>query len=170
MRVSRARFSVALLALVGFFLGLTACRRNPQVGDHVVVDWRGGEYPAVIAGIEGPSKFRVHYDGFSDDWDETIPGTRITGRLSPNAMASPSPEVRAKAAPSASASASAASTRAAPPITVYRPGDRVRVEWHGAIYPADVIAVLGTDRYRVHYEGHGSEWDEDVGLNRIQRK
>ena len=39
-------------------LGLVACRRPNQVGDHVLVDWRGGEYPAVIVGVEGVSRFR----------------------------------------------------------------------------------------------------------------
>ena len=54
----------ALLAI-----GLVGCRRAHQVGDHVLVAWRGGDFPAVIVGVEGPSKFHVHYDGFSEDWD-----------------------------------------------------------------------------------------------------
>ena len=50
------------------------------MGDHVLVDWRGAEYPAVIVGVEGPAKFHVHYDGYSEDWDETVAMTRIRGR------------------------------------------------------------------------------------------
>lgn len=165
------RFSVSITAAaiaLGILFGAVACRRNQQVGDHVMVDWRGGEFPAVVVAIEGPAKFRVHYDGFGDDWDETIPGTRIKSRLTPGVMPPPPAAIRPKLAPSASGSAS--STPAPSPISVYRAGDRVRVEWHGAVYPADVIAALGGDRYRVHYDGYGSEWDEDIGLNRIQRK
>ena len=30
------------------------------------------------------------------------------------------------------------------------------------MYPASIIAVLGDDRYRVHYESYGDEWDEDI--------
>jgi len=152
------------MALVFF----SSCRRAHQIGDHILVDWRGAEYPAVIVGIEGPAKFHVHYDGYSEDWDETIPATRIRGRLSaspvPTPAGPPPNKVRSKAVGSASASASPL------PASVYRVGDRVRVEWHGSIYPATIITALGDDRYRVHYEGYGNEWDEDINMNRIQRK
>jgi len=152
-------------AIVLVWVALAGCRRPNQVGDHVLVEWRGGEYPAVIVGVEGVSRFRVHYDGFSEDWDETVPATRIRGRLSttPGAVA-PAPASKAKIRASASASA------APLPPSVYRLGDRVRVEWHGSMYPATIIAVLGDDRYRVHYESYGDEWDEDIPMSRIQRK
>jgi hypothetical protein len=151
------------LSLVALLV--TGCRRAHQVGDHVLVDWRGSDYPAVIVGVEGPAKFHVHYDGFSDDWDEVIPTARIRGRLS----TSPSP--MQAGAPTKSRSKPGASGSAAPlPPSVYRVGDRVRVEWHGSIYTANVVQVLGDDRYRVHYEGYGNEWDEDIALSRIQRK
>jgi hypothetical protein len=152
---------VALLFLVG-------CRRAHQVGDHVLVAWRGGDYPAVIVGVEGPSKFHVHYDGFSEDWDEVIPATRIRGRLSTAPLpGSTGPHARSRKPP-ASASGSASATPLPP--SVYKLGDRVRVEWHGSNYTATIVSVLGDDRYRVHYEGYGNEWDEDIALSRIQRK
>src|SRR5260221_5046530 len=115
---------VALSLLLGW-------RRAYQVGDHVMVSWRGGDYPAVIVGVEGPSKFHVHYDGFSEDWDEVIPATRVRARLT----ASPSPAPGT--APAVRATRASASGSAAPvPPSVYRLGDRVRVEWHGSIYTA----------------------------------
>jgi hypothetical protein len=147
-------------------LGLIGCRRPHQVGDHILVDWRGGDYPAVIVAVEGPSKFHVHYDGFSEDWDEVIPATRIHGRLS----TAPSPPLPGSAVSRARARASASGSAAPAPPSVYRVGERVRVEWHGSIYPATIVNVLGDDRYRVHYEGYGNEWDEDIALSRIQRK
>jgi hypothetical protein len=151
-------------AAVGIAL-LWGCRRGHQVGDHVLVEWRGAEYSAVIVAVEGPSRFVVHYDGYSDDWDEEIPATRIRGRLSMTPVSGPP----AKPAP-VRARAGASALSDAGPRSVYREGERVRVEWHGSIYPATITGVLGDDRYRVHYEGYGNEWDEDVGLNRIQRK
>jgi hypothetical protein len=156
----------AIWAAIGLLL-LASCRRPNKVGDHVLVSWRGGDYPAVIIGIEGPSRLRVHYDGFSEDWDEVVPATRVLARLSsapgpaPPGPA-PSHKARSKTSPS--------SSTAQLPASVYRVGDRVRVEWHGSIYPATIVTVLGDDRYRVHYESFGNEWDEDVGLGRIQRK
>jgi hypothetical protein len=148
--------------------GLAACRRAHQVGDHVLVAWRGSDYPAVIVGVEGPSKFHVHYDGFSEDWDEVIPATRIRASLStaPSPASTGPQPARRRPPTSASGSASAAPL----PPSVYKLGDRVRVEWHGSTYTASVITVLGDDRYRVHYEGYGSEWDEDIPLSRILRK
>lgn len=147
-------------------IALAGCRRANQVGDHVLVSWRGGDYPAVIVGIDGPAKFHIHYDGFGDDWDEVVPASRIKGRLS----SQPAP-VSTEAAPSKARIKASASSSAAPaPPSVYHQGDHVRVEWHGSIYPATVMNVLGDDRYRVHYEGYGSEWDEDVPLSRIQRR
>ncbi len=156
------------------FFGIAGCRRAHQVGDHVLVEWRGGEYPAVIVGVEGPAKFHVHYDGFGEDWDETIPATRIRGKLStaPGAAPIATPQAKSHPKPGATASVSATASASAAPLlpNVYRLGDHVRVEWHGSIYPATIISVLGDDRYRVHYEGLGNEWDEDVPMNRIQRK
>jgi hypothetical protein len=150
-------------------LFIAGCRRAHQVGDHVLVAWRGSDYPAVIVGVEGPSKFHVHYDGFSEDWDEVIPATRIRGRLStaptPGSTGAIAGRTQ-KLPPGASGSASAAPL----PPSVYKLGDRVRVEWHGSIYSATIVSVLGDDRYRVHYEGYGNEWDEDIALSRIQRK
>jgi len=50
----------------------------------------------------------------------------------------------------------------------YRVGEHVLVEWEeGKFYPAYVVEVKGT-RYRVHFEGYDSRWDEDVGLDRIK--
>ena len=46
----------------------------------------------------------------------------------------------------------------------------MRVEWHGSTYPATILNTLGDDRYRIHYEGYGPEWDEDIAMGRIQRK
>lgn len=154
-------FAIAVL-----LLALTACRRPNQVGDHVLVDWRGGEYPAVIVGVEGVSRFRVHYDGYSEDWDETVPATRIRGRLSTN----PGAVAPAAAAKAARVLASASASAPPAPPSVYHLGDRVRVEWHGSMYPATIVAILGDDRYRVHYESYGDEWDEDIPMSRIQRK
>jgi hypothetical protein len=151
-------------------LGLAGCGRKYRVGDHVVVQWRGGEYPGVITGVEGGAKFRIHYDGFSEDWDELLPSSRVIERLPQSAAApgGPHPWATAPAPASASAQPSAA-PRAPGPRDLYRVGDHVRVEWHGAIYGATVIAVPELDAYRVHYEGYGDEWDETVSASRIQR-
>lgn len=51
----------------------------------------------------------------------------------------------------------------------YRVGDHVLVEWgeERLLYPAFIIERKSKSRYRVHYEGYPSRWDEDVELVRI---
>jgi hypothetical protein len=90
---------------------------------------------------------------------------RLSATMTPGSLPAAAP-VRVRPGPSGSAS----SQPPPEPPGVYRVGDRVRVEWHGSIYPAAITSVLDSDRYRVHYEGYGDEWDETIGLNRIQRK
>ena len=53
---------------------------------------------------------------------------------------------------------------------IHKIGDRVRVEWHGQMYPAVITGIVGQERYRIHYEGYGPEWDETVGLSRLQAR
>jgi hypothetical protein len=51
----------------------------------------------------------------------------------------------------------------------YRVGERVLVEWEeGKFYPAYIIDVHSTTRYRVHFDGYDSRWDEDVGVDKIR--
>ena len=151
---------LACLALLA--LALAACGRAYRVGDHVLVQRGTNELAAVVVSVDGPARLRVHYDGYSDDWDETIAVTRVSSRLDAP-VAPPSSKTRGRPGASASASAS-------PPPTPYRQGDRVRVEWHGSVYGATVVSVADPDHYRVHYDGYGAEWDETVPIARIQRR
>lgn len=148
----RARLlGLALLALAG-------CKRNYQVGDHVYVDWEGGEYPAVIKEQVGPSKFKVHFDGYEEIWDETVVKDRIKRLVEgPAIQPEPPAKVRARALKAAQ-------------TNQFKVGDRVRVDWHGHVYPATITAIIGPERYRVHFEGYGPEWDDNVELQRIQSR
>lgn len=148
----------ALVVALALATAAPGCKRTYAIGDQVLVEWEGQEYPATILKIEGSLKYRVHYDGYDDLWDEVITRDRLRGLVEGRP---PRPEPPAKVRAHA---LSAAKTN------VYRIGDRVRVEWHGQIYPALVTAIVGQERYRIHYEGYGTEWDEIVGLSRIQPK
>ncbi len=81
-------------------------------------------------------------------------GTTVT-----TAAATTTSEPTASAAPSASAPAEEKS--------VYAVGDKVDVIWQGSPYKCTVLAVLPNDKYKIHYVGWGSNWDEVVGLDRI---
>jgi hypothetical protein len=137
-------------------LGLAGCKAKYGVGDHVLVQWETNNYPAYILDVPKPSKFRVHYDGYDAAWDEEVTKDRIKGFVEgPVVAPEPPAKVRAKAIQAAQKN-------------TYKLKDRVRVEWHGQIYPATVTGIVGQEQYRVQYDGYDHEWDEIVGLSRIQ--
>lgn len=139
-------------------LALVACQRSYQVGDEVMVEWEGKEYPALILGQENANKFKVHFEGYEDSWDETVNKARIKGhKKGDEPRPEPPAKVRAKALEAAK-------------TNTYKVGDQIRVEWQGRFYAAHVVEIVGKEQYRVHYEGYGPEWDENVGLSRVQAK
>lgn len=56
-------------------------------GQVVQVEWGGQWYAARVLAIDPNGAFRIHYEGWSDSWDEAVPFTRI--RISPNAQVPP---------------------------------------------------------------------------------
>jgi hypothetical protein len=54
--------------------------------------------------------------------------------------------------------------------TGFKVGDKVQVEWHGSWYKATVIGVPGKDSWRIHYDGYGDSYDENVGPSRIKAR
>lgn len=53
----------------------------------------------------------------------------------------------------------------------YRVGEHVLVEWEdgtGALYPGFVIERVGETRYRIHFEGYDTRFDENVSFNQIK--
>ena len=150
--------SRSLLPFVFGGLMLAACGRSPAVGDRVMVEWESNTYPAMVMEVPSPAKFKVHYEGYDTVWDEVVPRSRIRGLVEGPVAAPEAPaKVRAKAMKAAQ-------------TNVYKMGDHVRVEWHGQIYPATISGIVGQEKYRVSYDGYGREWDEIVGLSRIQPK
>ncbi len=74
--------------------------------------------------------------------------------------------IGAKPAPIASSKVDAG----AAPVLTYNVGEAVMVEWKNSWYPAKVIAVGSGGKYRIHYDGYGSEWDEFVSPARMKKK
>lgn len=137
---------------------LWGCSRAYDVGDHVLVEWEGQIYPAMITEVPGAGKVRVHYDGYDEMWDETIARSRIKGRVTgPVTIPDPPAKVRRTAVEAAKSNK-------------YKVGQRVKVEFHRHYYPAVIVGIVGPEKYRVHYEGYGNEWDENVERSRIQLK
>jgi hypothetical protein len=51
----------------------------------------------------------------------------------------------------------------------YSSGDAVEIEWNGGWYPG-VILETKDGSYKIHYDGHGNEWDEWLGTARLRTK
>lgn len=49
-------------------------------------------------------------------------------------------------------------------------GAAIDVEWHGQYYPATVLGPAKDGKVRIHYDGYGDDWDEDVGDDRIRER
>lgn len=159
MWLSRSSLGVSMVLLSALMSFTSAgCKRRYEVGEKVLVEWEKNTYPAVILETNGPTKIKVHYEGYDPIWDEVVTRERIKGFNDGNAPhPEPPPKVRAKALQAAQ-------------TNVHKIGDRVRVEWHGSMYPAVIVGIVGQERYRIHFEGYGDEWDDTVGLNRIQQR
>ena len=49
-----------------------------KVGDSCMVEWKGSWWPAkVISTRDGNSPYKIHYDGYSNSWDEWVGDARI---------------------------------------------------------------------------------------------
>lgn len=66
---------------------------------------------------------------------------------------------------------------APPPVAAAQPArnsfavdDSVDVEWKGSWYPANVMEVKPQGKYKIHYQGYDSSWDETVGPSRIRAR
>jgi hypothetical protein len=46
-------------------------------GDVVEVQWKDKWYESKILEVQGEDKFKVHYEGWDDKWDEVVEGNRI---------------------------------------------------------------------------------------------
>jgi hypothetical protein len=147
--------------VLGSALLVTACKKPYRIGERVLVEWEEGKlYPAYIVETRGTTRYRVHFDGYDERWDEDVGVDRIRGRIDGPVTPPPAPEkvLRAVGAPTGSAAAVG---------NPYRVGDRVRVIWRGSIYPATVLEVSGKGHLLVHYDGYENAWDEKVPLDRV---
>lgn len=131
---------IILIGLIGSMAWAATSSAACQKGDKGDVLWKGKWYPATVMKSKGDECF-IHYDGYGSNWDEWVGPDRI----------------RIKGAAPVATSGSSFSA-----------GDSVQVQWKGKWYPASVLAVQG-NKYKIHYTGYESSWDEWVGPSRIKK-
>ena len=52
----------------------------------------------------------------------------------------------------------------------FKVGDKVEVKWGSTWYAAEVKAVEGAGKWKIGYDGYGTNWDEIVGPDRIRAR
>ena len=107
---------------------------------HAVV-CSAGDSASVLKVNEDQTRCYIKYDGYGDNWNEWVGEDRI--------------RVKGKAPAEES--------------YTFNVGDPVEVKWKGTWYPASVLSRKG-GKYKIHYDGYGSNWDEWVGNGRIKAK
>ncbi len=58
------------------WVGADRIAQKWKVGDKLSVEWNGKWYPAVIKEIK-EGKYKIHYDGYGDNWDEWVTTARM---------------------------------------------------------------------------------------------
>ena len=46
----------------------------------IKINWKGSVYPGVITQVVGKDQYKIHYDGYGNEWDEVIGPNRIMGK------------------------------------------------------------------------------------------
>lgn len=135
------RHMLALLLLLA--LGLqtsTAFAALCEKGDQAKVLWKGTWYAATVTDVDSESdQCFIHYTGYDNSWDEWVGADRI--------------QILEASSPGKASQ--------------YKTGQAVEVNWKGTWYPAKILSAKG-GRYKIHYEGYNSSWDEWVGPERIR--
>jgi hypothetical protein len=57
----------------------TATADGWKPGDEVDIEWKGEWWKGRVVALED-DKIRIHYDGYSDRWDETVAPERVRAR------------------------------------------------------------------------------------------
>jgi len=140
------RKHLKLLLIISVFASLLMGARPAaaalcKVGDSASVLWGGKWWPATVLSVnKAGTKCKIRYKGYSSKWDEWVGASRI----------------RILSASSAKKSG-------------YYSGQSVKVLWGKKWWNARVLKVSG-NRYKIHYDGYGSKWDEWVGPSRIRKR
>ncbi|MBL7686265.1 MAG: hypothetical protein JNK65_09580, partial [Deltaproteobacteria bacterium] len=114
---------------------------NCKVGDKAQVKWKGSWYPATVTNSKGKNCY-IHYDGYDQSLDEWVGPERIRIRGTHSIVGGENS---------------------------YNVGEAVSVKWKDSWWPAKVLKSE-SDRWYIHYDGYGSNWDEWVGPGRIQKR
>lgn len=104
---------------------------------------------------ESQTRCFVHYDGYESSWDEWVGADRIHVERRHHGDWEHS---KSEQQPYISSN--------------YHVGQHVMAYWKNSWYPAVIIEESRHDqgKFKIHYEGYGSDWDEWLWTDRLRRK
>lgn len=141
-----------------------------HAGDKVQVEWEGMWWPARVVAPAKGGRLLVHYDGWEDDWDEEVPLSRVRkGSARANVTAQAFPAMAIGAPPVCQDALQ--EYLCSQPVTTSTPlrvGDKVRAEWAGFWWEAEVSELHRDGRVKIHYAGWDDSWDESVPRGRLR--
>lgn len=120
---------VLVLGVLLSFVFVSLAAADCQPGDKAQVLWKGKWYPATVKKAKGDQCF-IHYDGYSNSWDEWVGPDRIRIAGKSDAAAG------------------------------FSEGDAVQVKWKGKWYDAHVLKTKGSQYYIHYdgYNNSWDEW------------
>lgn len=129
---------IALLAL--FSLQVTA----QKVNEKVQVEYNGSWHDATILKVDNSEgQYYITYDGWSDSWDEWVSKDRLKG------YAEKAEETKT-------------------PLTKFKVGDKVEVEYGMVPAPATVVDV-GENKYHIKFDNklYGDKWVTEHEITKL---
>lgn len=140
--------------------------RQPQIGDNLFVEWNSDWYAGEVMALNNDGTVHIHYTGWSEEFDEMVPLTRLS-QVRPTAAQRSLPNI----APGPVYWDSLDRFLLGTPVTAgtrLRAGDALHVEWQGSWWAAEVIVTNSDGSVTIHYTGWDKTWDETVSRQRLQ--
>ena len=126
--------------LVIMLIGLVSQLSAQAVGDAIQIEYNGSWYDGKILKVNGDQYF-ITYSGWDESWNEWVCKDRLKGF---------------------------ADAPAASPLTNFKVGDLVEVEYGMIPEPAKVIAV-GENKYQIEFENKlfGKKWVTEREMKKL---
>lgn len=150
----------------------------------VEAEWKGTWWPAVILRRDG-SRFKIHYTGWDNSWDEWLPANRIRFGFARNNEPELAVEWKGQWWPAVILESKASGhfkvhytgwdaswdewvTKDRMYVNLPRRDEqRVQVSWGNNWWPAAIVRQ-NQKQFLIHYVGWASSWDEWVTADRIR--
>lgn len=180
IKILRAAKKALIICLV---LLAVACGKKKEwkVGDKVLAKSSGMWYEATILELADNGKYKIHYEGWSNTWDETL----STDRLANVGDHKPMPVPQGMFQNAVNALADSIKTNITMPTTkgktaadnevpafdaklTYQTGDAVWVKWNNKWYESSILEAKADNKYKIHYVGWADSFDEEVGTDRLR--